>query len=146
MTRFVTMRTERSLSVSLQESQHNSDYGNRHSQTGNSVPHNRTRVSPPSVPIIPSEPPLLYSLHSLWKQGRASKSPGCFDGGEEPNIIWPLSHTQLLPVLSQLKVKGCKSVSGFYDSTMISISRCGSLSSTRRSLRRLWPLCVFILI
>ena len=74
-----------------------------------------TRVSPTSVLILTSIPPFLYSLHSLQKQGWASKSPGCFDGGEELHIIWALSHTQLLPKLSQLKVKGYKSVTEFFD-------------------------------
>lgn len=75
----------------------------------------RTTHSPPSVPLFLSEPTSSILSPALWRQACISKSPGCFGGGEEPGIIRPLSLSLLLPVLSQLKVKGSKSATGFKD-------------------------------
>lgn len=72
----------------------------------------RTRASGPSVPIFPSKQPCLYSLSLSVSVNHQvvfveEKSPTLSD--------LTLSLRRLLPVLSQLKVKGCKSVAGFYD-------------------------------
>ncbi len=119
----LSITAERSLSLSPWVSQHSGDHSNPRVKQGTLSQDSTTRASPPLVPILPSKPPALHSLPCLWKQGWISKSPGCFGGGEEPDIIWPLSLTQLLPALSQLKVKGCKSVAGFYNLVFLGTAR-----------------------
>lgn len=86
----------------------------------------------PSVPVVPFEAPPLYSLRRLWEHAGWVNHQVVVTGEKETDIIWPLSLTWLFPAVSQLKVKGCKSVTRFYD---LVLSQRSSLSATHRGLR-----------
>lgn len=86
----------------------------------------------PSVPVVPFEGPPLYSHRRLWEQAGWVNHQVVVTGEKETDIIWPLPLTWLFPAVSQLKVKGCKSVTRFYD---LVLSQCSSLSATHRGLR-----------
>lgn len=141
---FVTIDKSRAITISVTVSVSTQQWPWQPPQSNRELCHG-TAEQQRALPLSPAFHPnhLVYITHPscLRKQGWISKSPGCCCGGEEPDIIWPLSLTRLLPELSQLKAKGCKSVTGFYDWPFLCTAR-GSSHAEPQGIFALYVFCV----